>query len=406
MKKLDLLVVHRPVSVGDRGDGGDGAQGRRLPAAGRARSSRPRARCTASNRSIQWRERVIRPLFESQTDHAIMFAFAKKFGFDKEFVKNYKMVKPDGDAKWEEPEPESILQRDEPRPVDDRHDRPVAGAPEAPHEEHGDVRRQDAAGEGRAVRRRLLRAAVAVLRHARAEAPGLAEPVQHVGVDDGRRRLLPRELRRRARRRVAAGRGRLVSEGRRPHHRLSRARPRADEEARLVGRAHRGREEGGRGQELEDRPVRRDDPRVHEGARQPSVRQREGAGDRLELPGCRSRSTASRCTRRGPTWSPSTRRTPTRRRSGDCRRCTRRVQQENVKNEVAEELPAGADERPAGRVRRRRRRDALEPVARRTAAGRTSSRSTRRTPTTAASGTASGSGSSRRPARRSRSRRW
>jgi hypothetical protein len=30
-----------------------------------------------------------------QTDHAIMLAFAKKFGFDKEFMKNYKLVKPD-----------------------------------------------------------------------------------------------------------------------------------------------------------------------------------------------------------------------------------------------------------------------------------------------------------------------
>ena len=45
------------------------------------------------------------------------------------------------------------------------------------------------------------------------------------------------------------------------------------------------------------------------------------------------------------------------------------VQQENVKNEVAEELPAGAHQRPPGRVRRRRRRDALESVARRAAAG-------------------------------------
>jgi formate dehydrogenase major subunit len=64
--------------------------------------------CTASNRSIQWRERVIKPLFDSQTDHAIMAAFAKKFGFDKELLRNYKMVKPDPD-KMEEPEPESIL---------------------------------------------------------------------------------------------------------------------------------------------------------------------------------------------------------------------------------------------------------------------------------------------------------
>ena len=64
---------------------------------------------TASNRSLQWRERVISPMFESQTDHAIMVAFAKKFGWDKEFVKNYEMWKPDGDAKWEEPTPESML---------------------------------------------------------------------------------------------------------------------------------------------------------------------------------------------------------------------------------------------------------------------------------------------------------
>ena len=63
---------------------------------------------TASNRSIQWRERVISPLFESQTDQAIMYAFAKKFGWDKEFVKNYKVVKPDAN-KMDEPEPESIL---------------------------------------------------------------------------------------------------------------------------------------------------------------------------------------------------------------------------------------------------------------------------------------------------------
>ena len=64
---------------------------------------------TASNRSLQWRERVIRPLFESQTDQAIMYAFAKKFGFGPEFVKNYEIWKPDGDAKFEEPTPESVL---------------------------------------------------------------------------------------------------------------------------------------------------------------------------------------------------------------------------------------------------------------------------------------------------------
>ena len=108
MKKLDLLVVIDPYPSATAAMAAmvrkDGVY--LLPAATQFETS---GTCTASNRSIQWRERVIRPLFESQTDHALMYAFAKKFGFDKELVKNYKMVKPDGDAKWEEPEPESIL---------------------------------------------------------------------------------------------------------------------------------------------------------------------------------------------------------------------------------------------------------------------------------------------------------
>ncbi|MDH4394025.1 MAG: formate dehydrogenase subunit alpha [Aquabacterium sp.] len=62
--------------------------------------------CTASNRSIQWREKVIEPLWESRTDHMIMVQLAQKLGFDKELVKNYKMVQGKGGM---EPEPESIL---------------------------------------------------------------------------------------------------------------------------------------------------------------------------------------------------------------------------------------------------------------------------------------------------------
>src|SRR5947209_17572455 len=77
-----------------------------LPAATQLETS---GSCTASNRSVQWRERVISPLFESQTDHAIMYQFAKKFGFGPQFVKNYEVWKPDGDAKFDEPTPESVL---------------------------------------------------------------------------------------------------------------------------------------------------------------------------------------------------------------------------------------------------------------------------------------------------------
>jgi formate dehydrogenase major subunit len=46
---------------------------------------------TASNRSIQWRDQVVAPLFESKPDHTIMAMFAKKLGFADEFLKNVKM---------------------------------------------------------------------------------------------------------------------------------------------------------------------------------------------------------------------------------------------------------------------------------------------------------------------------
>jgi len=108
MKKLDIIVVVDPypsataaMSAMVRKDGVY-----LLPAATQFETS---GSVTASNRSLQWRERVIAPLFESQTDHAIMYAFAKKFGFGDEFKKNYTIVKPDGDRKFEEPEMESVL---------------------------------------------------------------------------------------------------------------------------------------------------------------------------------------------------------------------------------------------------------------------------------------------------------
>jgi formate dehydrogenase major subunit len=78
-----------------------------LPAATQFETS---GTCTASNRSIQWREKVINPLFESVPDHTLMQAFADRLGFGKELSKNFKML----DTKyagqdWKEPEIESIL---------------------------------------------------------------------------------------------------------------------------------------------------------------------------------------------------------------------------------------------------------------------------------------------------------
>ena len=45
-----------------------------------------RGSVTASNRSLQWREKVIEPLWESRTDHMIMYQLAQKLGFGKELV--------------------------------------------------------------------------------------------------------------------------------------------------------------------------------------------------------------------------------------------------------------------------------------------------------------------------------
>jgi formate dehydrogenase major subunit len=108
MKRLDTLVVIDPYPSATAGMAAmvrkDGVY--LLPACTQFETS---GSCTASNRSLQWRERVITPLFESQTDQALMYQFAKKFGFDKELVKNLEIWRPDGNAKFDEPTPESIL---------------------------------------------------------------------------------------------------------------------------------------------------------------------------------------------------------------------------------------------------------------------------------------------------------
>ncbi|MEK8052661.1 formate dehydrogenase subunit alpha [Ideonella sp. DXS22W] len=111
MDKLDLLVVVDPfpsATAAMAAMPGQGGNANRavylLPATTQFETS---GSCTASNRSIQWREKVIDPLWESRTDHMIMYQLAQKLGFDKELVKNYKMVK--GKGGMDEPETESIL---------------------------------------------------------------------------------------------------------------------------------------------------------------------------------------------------------------------------------------------------------------------------------------------------------
>jgi len=112
MDKLDLLVVVDPfpsataamaAMPGNKDDLNPNRAVYLLPTTTQFETS---GSCTASNRSIQWREKVIDPLWESRTDHMIMYQLAQKLGFDKELVKNFKMVQGKGGM---EPEPESIL---------------------------------------------------------------------------------------------------------------------------------------------------------------------------------------------------------------------------------------------------------------------------------------------------------
>ncbi len=87
-EKLDLLVVIDPYPTvsavyHDRTDGVY-----LLPAATQFETY---GSVTASNRSLQWREKVIEPLFECLPDQTIMYKLAKKLGFADEMFKNIKV---------------------------------------------------------------------------------------------------------------------------------------------------------------------------------------------------------------------------------------------------------------------------------------------------------------------------
>ncbi|MCG8593530.1 MAG: formate dehydrogenase subunit alpha, partial [Kiloniellales bacterium] len=85
MEKLDLLVIVDPYPtmsavMHDRTDGVY-----LLPAATQFETY---GSVTASNRSLQWREKIFDPLFESLPDHTIIYKLAKKLGMADEMFKN------------------------------------------------------------------------------------------------------------------------------------------------------------------------------------------------------------------------------------------------------------------------------------------------------------------------------
>ena len=88
MEKLDMLVVVDPYPtvsavLQDRTDGVY-----LLPATTQFET---RGSVTASNRSLQWRDKVVEPLFESLPDHTIIYKFATKFGFADRMFRNIGM---------------------------------------------------------------------------------------------------------------------------------------------------------------------------------------------------------------------------------------------------------------------------------------------------------------------------
>jgi formate dehydrogenase major subunit len=46
---------------------------------------------TASNRSLQWGEQIVKPIFETKNDYDVMYLLAKKFGFADKMFKNIKV---------------------------------------------------------------------------------------------------------------------------------------------------------------------------------------------------------------------------------------------------------------------------------------------------------------------------
>jgi formate dehydrogenase major subunit len=114
MKKLDLMVVIDPYPSASAAMFAkvrkDGAY--LLPAATQLETE---GSATASNRSLQWREKVIDPVFESRTDQMIMYQLAAKLGFADQFLgkkdgrQNIRLVKGKG---GEEPSMEDTLRNE------------------------------------------------------------------------------------------------------------------------------------------------------------------------------------------------------------------------------------------------------------------------------------------------------
>ena len=88
IEKLDLLVVGDPhpttwAALSERKN-----DTYLLPICTQFETSGSR---TASNRSLQWGEQIVKPIFESKDDYEVMYLLAKKLGLDDRMFKNIKV---------------------------------------------------------------------------------------------------------------------------------------------------------------------------------------------------------------------------------------------------------------------------------------------------------------------------
>ena len=88
MEKLDMMVIVDPYPTASSvmSDRTDGVY--LLPASTQMETY---GSVTASNRSFQWRSKVIEPMFESLPDHTIMYKLASKVGIADQLFKNIKV---------------------------------------------------------------------------------------------------------------------------------------------------------------------------------------------------------------------------------------------------------------------------------------------------------------------------
>ena len=165
---------------------------------------------TASNRSLQWGEQIVKPIFESKDDYEVMYLLAKKLGFADQMFKNIKVEN-------NVPVAEDIL-----REIN-RGGWSTGYCGQSPERLKLHMANQEdfdlvtLRAEGRPGARATITACRGRAGARRSSGIPARTALQHQPAREGRRRHLPRPLRRRARGQAARRQGRarynLLAEG-------------------------------------------------------------------------------------------------------------------------------------------------------------------------------------------------